>query len=282
MVNEGKPRDAIPIFEEALPLARQLGDVARESDIIGNLGLALLHVQQPARARQLFEQELANARAAGDVMAEKLAIERMGVAAAVMGDPRGAMDWFGRGLELARRVGDRHQEATLLWLQAIQLAELDQRDAAIARGQESIDLFNKLGKPQAGWYGAYLQKYRMGQFDTWPSPAAAGVAVGPANFLGGSLVAGIMAGPAPAQTRANPKGTTGPGLLRMALSATKSMAKFAGTGFQMSPPEVRLRRLETCATCEHHTGIRCKICGCFTVPKSLLLQESCPIGKWPV
>src|SRR5262249_2454624 len=140
LLNEGKPRDAIGVLEGALALARQLGDAARESDIMGNLGLALLHVQQPAPARQLFEQEMARARSAGDVMAEKLAAERMGLVASVMGDARGALNWFERGLALTRRVGDQQQEANLLWLQAIQLAELDQRDAAIARGQEAIAL----------------------------------------------------------------------------------------------------------------------------------------------
>ena len=96
---------------------------------------------------------------------------------------------------LARQVGDKQQEANLLWFQGIQLAELGQRDAAIARAQDAIALFTKLGKPQASWYGAYLQKYRMGLYDTWPAPAAAGVAAGPQAYLGGSLVAGVMAGP---------------------------------------------------------------------------------------
>src|SRR5262249_3038139 len=199
----------------------------------------------------------------------------------VMGDARGALNWFERGLALTRRVGDQQQEANLLWLQAIQLAELDQRDAAIARGQESIALFSKLGKPQAGWYGAYLQKYRMGLFDQWPSPEAAGVMAGPGAYLGGSLVASVVAGQVPGQAQGNPKGTTSPGLLRMALSATKSMAQFAGSGFKTTPPDVQRRRIRTCATCEHHTGLRCKICGCFTAAKSRLLHESCPIGKWP-
>jgi tetratricopeptide (TPR) repeat protein len=280
-LSEGDPRSAIGLFEQGLALARQLGDSARENDILGNLGMALLHVQQPARARPLFEHELAQARAAGDVMAEKVAMERMGLAVSVLGDPRGAVEWFEQALRLARQVGDPHQEANLLWLQAIQLAELDQRDAAIARGQESIALFSKLGKPQAGWYGAYLQKYRMGLFDQWPSPEAAGVMAGPGAYLGGSLVASVVAGQVPGQAQANPKGTTGPGLLRMALSATRSMAQFAGSGFKTTPPEVQRRRIQTCATCEHHTGLRCKICGCFTAAKSRLLHESCPIGKWP-
>jgi tetratricopeptide (TPR) repeat protein len=281
VLSEGRARDSIGLFEEALALARQLGDAARESDIMGNLGMAALHVQQPAQARQLFEHELAHAHAKGDVLAEKVAMEHMGLAVSVLGDARGAITWFERALELARRVGDQHQEANLLWLQGIQLAELDERDVAIDKAQQAIALFTKLGKPQASWYGAYLQKYRMGLFDNGPMPAFAGVAAGPEAYLGGSLVASVVAGQIPNPAQANPKGTTGPGLLRMALSATKSMAQFAGSGFKTTPPEIQRRRIQTCATCEHHTGMRCKICGCFTAAKSRLLQESCPIGKWP-
>jgi hypothetical protein len=72
----------------------------------------------------------------------------------------------------------------------------------------------------------------------------------------------------------------GPGLLRMAISATKSMTQYMASGFKSVSAEVQERRLATCATCEHHTGLRCRICGCFTNVKSRLAHESCPIGKW--
>jgi tetratricopeptide (TPR) repeat protein len=280
ILSEGDPRGAIVMFEQALALVRPLGDPAKESDIMGNLGMALLYTQQPGRARQLFEHGLAHARSTGDPMEEKVALERLGLAASSVGDSHGALAYYEQALTLARRVGDKQQEANLLWFQGIQLAELGQRDTAIARAQDAVTLFTKLGKPQANWYGAYLQKYRMGLFDTWPTPAAAGVAAGPQAYLGGAVVAGVMAGPQGGGST-TPKSTTGPGLLRMALSASKAMAQFAGSGFKTTPPEVQRQRLQICSTCEHHTGLRCKICGCFTSAKSKLLQESCPIGKWP-
>jgi tetratricopeptide (TPR) repeat protein len=284
LLSEGDCRGAITALEQALALTRQLGDRAKESDVVGNLGMALLHIQQPSRAREHFEHALAYARSTGDRLAEKLALERLGLAAASLGDPARALALFEQALAITREVGDRQQEANLLWLQGIQHAELGQRELATAKAQDAVSLFAKLGKPQAGWYGAYLQKYRMGLFDTWPNLESQGVAAGPAAetqaYLGGSLVASVVAGQASGGA-APSKATTGPGLLRMALSATRSMAQFAGSGFQMSPPEVQKKRLQTCAGCEHHTGLRCKICGCFTGAKSRILHESCPIGKWP-
>jgi tetratricopeptide (TPR) repeat protein len=279
---EGDPPAAIASLEAALAITREIGDTARESDVVGNLGMAMLAVRQPERARALFEQELTHARATADRFAEKVALERLGIASWHLRDFRGAFEWFEQALVLARQLGDRHQEANLLWHHGIQHAELGQREQAIAKAEEAIALFGTMGRPQAASYGAYLQKYRMGLVDDSSAGAAAGVTVdrSPHAYLGGSMVASMMAGQSNVDSASN-KPATGPNLLRMALSATKAMAGFAGSGFKTAPVETQRRRLQTCAVCEHHTGVRCKICGCFTNVKSRLLHENCPIGKWP-
>ena len=63
LLNEGDSKGAIASLEQALAIARQIGDTARESDVLGNLGMAMLTIRQPGRARELFTQELAHARA---------------------------------------------------------------------------------------------------------------------------------------------------------------------------------------------------------------------------
>jgi hypothetical protein len=70
------------------------------------------------------------------------------------------------------------------------------------------------------------------------------------------------------------------GPLRMALTVADSMARFVGSGFQAAAPESYRGRVETCASCEHHTGLRCRICGCFTAAKARIGHERCPLGKW--
>ncbi len=74
---------------------------------------------------------------------------------------------------------------------------------------------------------------------------------------------------------------TGPGLLRMAVSATKAMMRFIGSGLRATPADIQQQRMATCQACEHHTGLRCRICGCFTNVKTRMAHEQCPIGKWP-
>jgi tetratricopeptide (TPR) repeat protein len=279
-LNEGDAKGAIASLEQALAIARQIGDIGREADVLGNLGMAMLSVRQPARARELFMQELAHARSTSDQFAEKVALERLGLASWSLRDFLGSLRILDDALSLTRQLGDRHQEANLLWQQGIQYAELGQRENAIAKGEEAIAIFKSLGRPQASAYGAYLQKYRMGVVEE--SPAAGASADRSAQaYLGGSMVASVMAGQSQAEPARASQGTAGPGLLRMALSATKAMAGFAGSGFKTTPPDVQRRRLQTCSVCEHHTGVRCKICGCFTNAKSRILYENCPIGKWP-
>ncbi len=277
-LNEGKSQEAIALLEQALPIATELGDRVRQSDVIGSLGMAMLAVRQPQQAYSLFSRVLDQARADRDVLGEKSALERLGLAAWHLRDFNRALDFFEQALARARQVGDRHQEANLLWHQGIQHAELGQRGPAIARAEESIALFRSMGRPQAAAYGAYLQKYRMG-LDDEPS---LGISAGDRSaglYLGGATVASVMAGASPEEpSRA---AGSGPKLLRMALSATKAMANFAGSGFKTVSPELQHKRLQTCTGCEHYTGVRCRICGCFINVKSRMVHEDCPIGKWP-
>ena len=281
-LNEGDVQGAILSLQKALEITREIGDNARESDVVGNLGMAMLADHQPETARYLFKQELEHAHATMDRFAEKVALERLGIAAWSLRDYNGSLRFLDQALSLTRQVGDRHQEANLLWHQAIQRAELGQREQAIAKAEEAVALFKSLGRPQAASYGAYLQKYRMGLVDDSPAAPATGMTRDRSSqmYLGGSMVASVMESQ-PAAESSPAKGAAGPGLLRMAMSATKAMAGFAGSGFKTAPAETQRQRLQTCAVCEHHTGLRCKICGCFTNVKSRLLHENCPIGKWP-
>lgn len=72
-----------------------------------------------------------------------------------------------------------------------------------------------------------------------------------------------------------------PTLLGMAASMTRSMAKFAASGFKTVDEATHQVRTEQCLGCAHHNGSRCQVCGCFFDKKARLPHEDCPIGKWP-
>jgi tetratricopeptide (TPR) repeat protein len=277
-VNDGNAQKAAEVLGEALTLAGQLGDRSREGDILGNLGFVTLGAGNPRRALELFQRCLAIARESGDRFAEKIALERMGFGFSQLGDPASAVDCFEQALSLARSLGHRKHEADLLWYLAIAAAELGQRDQAIAHAQSAIDLMKAMRNPQAEKYAEQLEKYRAGAREAGLASPGVPAFTG-ATYVGDSIVAGMWSSPGGAQ--AGQSQTEGPGLLRMALSLGRSMIKFVGSGMRVTPPHILQQRVRTCAACEHHTGLRCRLCGCFTHAKARLDHEECPIGKWP-
>jgi tetratricopeptide (TPR) repeat protein len=278
--NRGDITQALAQFEQALALARDLGKPACESDVLGNLALAALAAGQPERAQQCLEQELVFIRAAGNRFAEKLALERLGTVHACRGGLPAAIALLNEALTLARTLGDRQHEADLLWHLAIRHAEVGQRDQALAHAQTAVDLLQQLGKPQATVYADHLQRYRLGE-------SAAGLTgTGEARPSGSSdgspgisLVTTVATAPFVPESIAPPASPT---LLRMALTAAKALTEFVGSGLQTASAEVRQKRLRVCAACPHFTGLRCRVCGCFTSVKARLPHEDCPLGQWPV
>lgn len=281
----GDAQGAVTLHEQALAIARELGDQGLEGDVVGNLGMATLSAGQPRRALELFNQQLAYARAAGDRFMEKTALNSLGTLYGLdrdMSAPPGAQRARGapqaiafleQALDVARAVADRNHEAELLWALGIQHAELGDREQASARAGEAIDIFTAIGKPKTSLYVEHLQRYRAGETMIWSRD---GTANGSSTFGGAS---GWEAPPAPAPAAGQT--VSGPGLLRLAITAASSMARFVTSGFKTVSKARHEGRVQTCATCEHHTGLRCRLCGCFTSAKAWLAHEDCPIKKWP-
>ena len=253
---DGKCARAIALLEEALVLARKLGDRNKERDVLGNLGTALAS-KDPHRARELLLQELQLAQQGGDAFAQKTAFGHLGVFYLRARMPTEAFAALTDACQLARSVQDRQHEAELLWLIAIQHAEVGDRRQSESHAIASIDLLESMGKPQAKVLADHLEKFQTGGVSGKLAPAESDSAT------------------VAEQTAASPS------WLRMGFSAAKSLAKFVGSGMKRVPHGVYQHRVRTCAACEQHTGLRCKLCGCFTGVKAWLPREECPAKKWP-
>jgi len=272
----GDHEGAVKALEEAVKVARQAGDRATESDAFDSLGLAFLRAGQLGCARQLFEHELALARGSGDRLAEKQALGWLAVVLSQLGERTRAVECSEQGLSIARAVGDGQHEAKLLWQLAIDYAELGHSQRALARAEDSVRLLRQMNSPELGILAEHVEKYRQEVARHAPT---AGVDVCqptlPAQPFTGpfTVTAAMVPEPRPA--------TGGPNLFFMALGAVQAAAKYLGSGLQSVPPETYQRRRQTCATCPHFTGLRCRVCGCFLSAKAWLPHESCPLGKWP-
>jgi tetratricopeptide (TPR) repeat protein len=252
------PNQARPLLEEALAIHRQRGDSVGEADALLGLGLAALELGDLMRARDLYAQSYECARNAGSRFATKLALEQAGLLYVRAGDAARASACFEEAITLAHALGDNKHEGQLRWYLAILHAESGRREPALAQARGAIALLERSGDPAAACYADHLRSYETGAAvlaSTGQEPgAAAAPTVSPPNDVR---------------------------WLRQALSAAKALVKFVGSGGQVVGPEVRRRRLEVCDACEHHTGVRCRLCGCYTRVKTRLPYEACPIGKWP-
>ncbi|OWK46746.1 DUF6171 family protein [Fimbriiglobus ruber] len=269
LTQSGDPRHAVAFLAEAAGLARGLGDKILEADVLGQQGLTSVQAGDVRPGIEMLKQALAAARAGGDLFAEKTALARLASALPAVGDAVQALACYDQAIALTRHLKDTAGEAEVHWFAAILQAELGARDRALAAGREAIALFKKLGDPNAPMFVSQLEKYQSGG-----SP--------PAGDLK-ALTAPVLAAAGAAPTvDANPGGPSqGPGVLRMAMTAAKSMARYFGSGMKTVSAETLRVRLQTCESCEQFTGARCRLCGCFTTVKARLPHEKCPIGKWP-
>jgi len=286
--NQNNLPRCMTLLGEALEVARSLGDPALECDVLSNLGFACLSTGELQRSADLLEQALLLARESGDIFVVKLVLERLGHAYFRLGDAPRCLSALHESLALARSCGDRSHEASLLWLLAILHADWNERDQAIMNGQAAVEVMETSGNLQTPWYAEQLRRYRAGERIQQILPSSAGPPKAAAGqvFVAAGTVSVQPANPSPHPALSQGERGTGgqpiegPGLLRMALTATTAMAKFLASGLKtVSRSEVE-RRLRTCAVCPHYTGLRCRVCGCFTNAKARLPYEACPLGKW--
>jgi Tetratricopeptide repeat len=269
-VRNGDAVHAIGVFDEALTLVRPLGDPSREADVLGNLAMAQQARGLHPEAIASLNQSLALARQVGDRVEEKMALSRLGNVWVGLRDPYRAATFYEQALAVAKAVGDRQHEADLNWQLAIINEEIGRHDQAILRAQTTASILNEISHPHAAWFGQHVDEFRAGG-----SRAGSASGLNALAALTDALTPGAKLAEPPA-----PPVAAGPGLLRMAFSAAKSLTKFLGSGLKTVRSEERQRRLQICTTCEHHTGIRCRVCGCFTSAKTWLPHERCPLGKW--
>jgi tetratricopeptide (TPR) repeat protein len=272
---------AVKYLEDAWTIFRFLKDRPAEGDVLGYLGLARLRLGQAPRALPLFEQELAIARQSQDRYAEKRALTHLGQYHGDTRNPRKALVFYEQALNLVSTLGDHTDEAQLCWQMAIQMAELGRRDQALTYAQATVEQMRAANHPDTARYADHLDQFQRQVGQVNPSEAIA-PQLGPSSHRSTRVpIDAATSQPRPSNGQAPGRAVQGPGLLRMVLTAAKAAEQFVRSGFQTVATPIYQQRLQVCASCEYHTGIRCRLCGCFTAAKAKLPHEDCPVGKWP-
>ncbi|MGO8753108.1 MAG: hypothetical protein ACLQNE_44765 [Thermoguttaceae bacterium] len=261
---------ALPALNEALALARSAGDRGREGDVLGILGLAGLAAKDLEGARQNLAQALAIARSLGDRYAEKVTLERLSAVCAATGDFLQSLELLSAALALARDLDDRAHAADLLWHMAVRHAEAGRREDALSHGQAAVELLERLGNPQAQVYREDLERFRHAVEEPGVDP----------NSRTLQTVSTALPFDAPPAQSASERRTTALNYLRMAVSAAKGLSRFIASGLKTVDPQTLAIRREQCSRCAQYTGLRCRVCGCYTNLKLRLPYEQCPLHLW--
>lgn len=110
----GRSGQALNLFQNALVIARQLGDLRRESIELFHLGLAYRHLGQIERAIEFFEQSQVSARARGSLRGEARCLSNLGVIYATLGQFGRALEFQQQALPITRSTQDQREEAFCL------------------------------------------------------------------------------------------------------------------------------------------------------------------------
>ena len=139
----GRPSEALAMYEEALPIRREVGDRAGEAATLNNIGMVYWATGRPSEALALYEQALPIRREVGDRAGEATTLNNMAGVYYATGRGPEALALYEEALPIYREVGDRAGEADTLWKLARLLGEIGRTDEAIDRVQQGIELFHQ-------------------------------------------------------------------------------------------------------------------------------------------
>ncbi len=141
----GEVRQAIEHYEQALEIAREIGDRRSEGIALGSLGNAYAALGESRRAIELYEQSLAIYCEIGDRRSEGAALCHWGAANAALGETRRAIEHFEQALEIARNIGDKRGEGATLGNMGAAYADLGETRRAIELYEQALAIDREIG-----------------------------------------------------------------------------------------------------------------------------------------
>lgn len=268
------------IGERLLAEARVRGDRRQEITALIDLGFLSLRAGEGKRTFELLAEALGLSQSMGDRELEADALGYLAAAALEAHRPDRARECALAQLKLTRQTGDAFGEK-------LALERLGKAWAGLGDHAQSLSCFEQARARAAelgdGRHEAELlwllatEHAELGR----PEQALAHAQASVHLWRGlGSPVAEFFAKQIDESASIHESGFAA-NWLKQAMSAARAAGKFLGSGLKTVGAEVHRQRLGLCAACPHHTGLRCRLCGCFTRTKAWLPHEDCPLKKWP-
>jgi tetratricopeptide (TPR) repeat protein len=164
----GQMEKAIEHYEQALVIAREIGDRRGEGADLGNLGNAYRALGQVDKASEYYEQALVIFCDIGDRRGEGNGLGNLGLAYYQLGQVEKAIEYYEQALVIAREIGDRRGEGNGLGNIGLAYRDLGQVDKAIEYNKQALVIAREIGdrRNEGNWLGnigsAY---YQLGQVE---------------------------------------------------------------------------------------------------------------------
>ncbi len=141
----GEVEKAIEYHEQALMIAREIGDRHGEGADLGNLGLGYASLGEMEKAIEYYEQGLLINREIGDRRGEGGALGNLGAAYHRLGEMEKAIGYYGQALVIDREIGDRWGEGAALRSLGLAYGVLGELEKAIGYYKQALLIAREVG-----------------------------------------------------------------------------------------------------------------------------------------
>jgi tetratricopeptide (TPR) repeat protein len=146
--NLGDVRRAIGCYEQALAIAREIGDRLGEGNAVGNLGIAYKRLGNNLKAIDFYEEQLRITREIGDRRGEGNALGNLANACSNLGRVQQAIEYYEQAIRVDREVGDQYGEGIDSGNLAGLLARQGRLTEALPYAEQAVQIYTRIGRTQ--------------------------------------------------------------------------------------------------------------------------------------
>ena len=145
---QGNFAEAQRLYEQALTIARRIGNRASEGRILTNLGLLDRQAGDYQQAKRHYQAALSALNEIGDQASASSTYNSLGIVHTALGNTAAARESYQRGLAIAQEIGDRPQLGNLRDSLGGLYYRQSQYGKAIAAFEQALSLHREVGNPR--------------------------------------------------------------------------------------------------------------------------------------
>jgi tetratricopeptide (TPR) repeat protein len=142
--------EALPPFQQALAILREVGDRSGEAGILSNLGSVYLGLKRMREATQHTKEALNIAQELGDRETEQNALHQLGEICLVSKEPREALEFYKQALAVATEEKNQEAQADELVSMGMCYHQLERYEDGIRCLQTALTIYDQTQNERLG------------------------------------------------------------------------------------------------------------------------------------